>query len=97
MTLKDVKSLLNISSTEYDAYYKELIEPVEDWTKNYCNDDFDKFMPSGVKLFIAKKIEAYEKEHGANSESLGDYSINYGSDDELVIRLLQPYVKVGFI
>ena len=97
MTLKEVKAILNITSTEYDAEYQELLNPMEDWVKEYCNDDFEKYMPEGVKLFIAKKIQIFSQDRGGNSESLGDYSISYGSDDDLVKRWLAPYVKVGFV
>ena len=97
MNLKEVKALLNITTTEYDTQYNALITPVEDWVKEYCNQSFEDYMPEGVKLFVAKKIQSYEKESGAVSESLGDYSISYGEQDALVKRYLSPYVKVGYL
>lgn len=96
MTLLEVKALLNITSTEYDTLYENLLPSVEDTTKELCNDTFENYMPEGVKLFIAKKLETYSKEQGASSEKLGDYSISFGAEDALVQRWLAPYMKVSF-
>lgn len=96
MTLTEVKNILNITSTDHDTQYKALLPGMEDWVKETCNDDFSNYMPQGVKIFIAKKIQSFEKENGAVSESLGDYSISYGTEDKLVQQFLSPYIRADF-
>lgn len=107
MTLEEAKLLIGTTSTSKDNYYLSMLPIVEDYIENYCNDNFlvqtswgstsyAKDYPEGIKLYIAKKLTSYEQESGIMSESIGDYSVTFGSEDPLN-NYLKPYRKVGFV
>jgi len=114
MTRNEVKTLIRTTSTDLDSFIDAELPLVEDFVKAYCNDNFlvetsagstsyYTDMPLGVKRYIARKIKADSCNiTGVLSESLGDYSVSYGSGNvnsvsDPLASLLNPYRKVGFV
>ena len=72
------------------------------WIKAYCKNDFIvdgvEDIPEVVE-YVVEQLIAYHKETGnKKSESLGDYSVSYASDEAIPARLkamLKPYCKGG--
>jgi len=68
---------------------------LEDWIKDYCNNDFKCGLPAGVKIFLDRAFEFYTKQAGKSSESLGDYSISFETVNKSLppslLSLLHPY------
>lgn len=113
MTRNEVKTLIRTTSTDLDSFIDAEIPLLEDYVKNYCNDNFlvetsagstsyYTDLPLGVKRYIARKIKADSCNIiGVMSERLGDYSVDYsnsnGSVSDPLLALLNPYRKVGFV
>lgn len=101
ITLDEVKSILQISNTNYDDLIEEtLIPSVQDYVQNYCNDDFLDGFPSGLKLAVAKLIQYQLSNVSPNisSETIGKYSVSYvvGYPKEIT-DMLNNYRKVFFV
>jgi len=79
LTLNEVKALINETSTTYDDYYEALIPELEQYAREYTNDEDLMFTSATVKLFIAKACEYLGRgvATGVQSETLGDYSVTY--------------------
>jgi len=56
ITQAEVKTLLQITDSTYDALITALIPIVEDYVKNYCNNEFTDGYPVGLKGIVAKII-----------------------------------------
>lgn len=85
MTLTEVKALLNETTTTYDDFYETLIPELEQYAREYTNDENLMFNSASVKFFVAKGCKymasaaATALGTGIESEKLGDYSITYAS------------------
>lgn len=79
-TLEKVKSILQIKGTNKDAAITELIPLVEDYIRNYCNDEFIDGFPLDYESIaiemIANDLTKLPKQ-GIQSESLSRYSVQY--------------------
>jgi hypothetical protein len=104
--IDDIKKLLFISTNEFDEYLGVIVPILLDHAKDYCNNTFKKYdevleeyvddIPKPVTLFIAKMAEQNLTQSGLKSESLGDYSVSFDTDNPH-LKLLLPYRKVKFI
>lgn len=104
---EEVKAFLDIDANTYDNKIELLIPELEAFVKLYCNDemideDGNDSYPAGIKKPISELIRFdlfyRAKGIGANSESLGDYSIVYDFRNdsgypEKTLHLLNPFVK----
>lgn len=81
MTVTEVKALLNETTTTYDDFYETLIPELEQYAREYTNDEKLMFNSASVKLFVAKGCQWLGRNiiSGVQAESLGDYSITYAS------------------
>lgn len=109
ISLEEVKEFLDIDTDDIDLKIDLLIPEIEAFVKLYCNDEMkdeeggDSY-PLGIKRPVSELIR-YDLFHrnkgvGANSESLGDYSVTYDSQTdsgypEKTLHLLKPFVKIS--
>lgn len=103
MTVDEVKTLLRISGTEYDAYLNTILPMAKEYVTTYCNRDFtddegNEAFPGGVKLAIAKICEFHMKQAGVASETLARHSVTYTTDYPKEIKtILCNYRRPKFV
>lgn len=107
MTVTEVKALLNETTTTYDDFWEDLIPELEQYAREYTNDENLMFNSASVKLFVSRACKylassaATALGTGIKSEKLGDYGIEYvsaataGSNQAAfpadVLAYLEPY------
>ena len=103
MTLTEVKALLNETTTTYDDFYETLIPELEQYAREYTNDENLMFNSASVKFFVAKACQWLGKNVSAavKEETLGDYSITYAISEVAqgtlpadVLAYLTPHRRV---
>jgi hypothetical protein len=98
----EVKTLLQIQTTNHDGYLDAIIPLIIEWVQGYCHQSFENDqeelkLPGGAKIFVAQACEFNMNQAGMQSESLGDYSVSYTTDyPESMMKLLRPYRKVSW-
>lgn len=106
MTIEEVKALLRITGTDYDAYLSAILPLMEEYVADYCNQSFidpetgELDYPGGVKIAIAKLCQWQMKDAQVQSESLARHSITYASSDRMpseIAKMLAPYRRVKFV
>lgn len=109
LSVKDVKTLLNLESTQYDNYIEAMIPVVIDLVEKHCNDEFSirnidgNFINTnegyiitniGLKIVISKIIEYYLIKAGISYESIGRINYTYTTDlPPSIINSMKPYHK----
>lgn len=103
MTVDEVKALLRVSGTEYDAYLDAILPMAKECASTYCNREFtdeqgNEAFPGGVKLAIAKMCEFHMKQAGVQSETLARHSVTYSSEYPVEIKaILNNYRRPKFV
>lgn len=81
MTAEEVKALLNIKGTAYDAYIGAVLPMFEEIALDRTEFLTVEELPAQAKLAIAKAVQIYAVKSGVLSQSSGDVSINYDQVD----------------
>jgi len=99
----EMKIILQVSGSSRDEQIKTLLPVVESFIQNYthCSFETGSEFPDGLKLAAAHMIEyiSYAQKKGnVTGESIGAYSVTYGSGyPQEIIDMLKPFRKVRFV
>lgn len=96
MDAKEVKILNSkpIDDDSYDEEIKAMIEVYKGMAEEYCNNTFEKSLPSGVKKFIADCIK-YSETGNIAGRSMGSVSYSFVTElPETLYKPLMPYRKL---
>lgn len=109
ITKDEVKTYLQISTTDYDDRIELLIPDVEAWVKLFCNDEMkdeegNDSYPLGIKRVVAVLLseDLFSRgkiDNNIVQETLGDYSVTFSSHQEsngysnVALGLLTPFIK----
>ncbi|MFD1206642.1 phage head-tail connector protein [Sporosarcina contaminans] len=102
MTIDELKIRLGIDPNEInavrDAKLAADLEDAIDYAKEWCNNDFRKGLPPGVKRGIVKIIKAYGENPAVASQRLGDMSKSFfqGGTLQSAHADLRPWKRVRF-
>ena len=109
LSVKDVKTLLNIQSTQFDDYIEKMLPIVLALTEKHCNNELvvrgtnGEFLKTnegymltdmGLMIIIAKIIEYYMIKSGVTYESITRVMYNYSTELPKNLQdALKPYSK----
>ena len=101
VTPNEVKDILQISGSTYDAVINALIPPVEDYILTYCaiTQDSASLQP-GLKLVASNLINYQLQRQAGNiaSEKIGNYAVSYTNNySPDLIQTMRPYRKAKLI
>lgn len=103
MTVDEVKTLLRICNTLYDAYLTAIIPLAIEYAQRYCNRDFKNeqgqlVLPGGVKIAIAKICQFHMRDAGVQSEALARHNVTFATEyPKEVTTLLNVYRRPSFV
>ena len=111
LSVKDVKTLLTIETTQYDEYIEKMLPIVIDLTEKYCKRDFairnsngtyfkedESYMLNelGLMIIIAKIIQFYLNNSGVSYESISRVTQTFSSDlPKALYASMNTYRKGG--
>lgn len=109
LSVKDIKTLLNIESTEFDSYIEMMLPIVISLVEKHCNNEFAKrnldgtyqktnegymLNEMGLMIIIAKIIEFYLVKAGLSYESIGRITYTYSQDlPKAILDAMKSYSK----
>lgn len=102
MTIDELKIRLGIDPNEInavrDAKLAAELEDAIDYAKKWCNDEFRKGLPPGVKRAVVLIVKSYSESRNVASQRLGDMSKSFfqGGTIAAAHDELRPYKKVRF-
>lgn len=102
MDKTEVKKILQWKTTKHDDYLDTMVPLLEEWVKEYANQDFKNALeeteiPSGVKIFIAKACEYNVAPSNLQSRNMGSVSYTYNLDfPPSILRYLKPHRRLKF-
>jgi Phage gp6-like head-tail connector protein len=97
MDKDSIKNMLGIKTEKHDMYLDEVIPLFIDHAKEYCNNQFDGDLPSGVRIYVAKAIEFNMNPTNLKGRKMGEVSYSYQTEfPRSILKYLAPYRKVRF-
>lgn len=99
MELTTVKTILRITSTQYDEYLTAMIPRAKFYAESYCHRTFDDPLPLDVETFIAKYCEYNMIQQGLQSKTMGEVSYTFDIEERVprtLLAYLKPYRKLAF-
>ena len=102
-SINEMKIILQVSGSSRDEQIKTLLPVVENFIQEYTHCSFatGSNFPDGLKLAAAHMIEyiSYAQKKGnVSSETIGAYSVTYGSGyPQEIIDMLKPFRRVNFL
>lgn len=103
LLIQEVKKILRIEGAEHDDYLSVMVPSLEEWVRDYCNNQFIQLepgvytYPGPVKIFIAKACEQNMQVTGLKSRTMDTVSYTYELDfPETLKKLLRPYRRLRF-
>lgn len=113
LSVKDVKSILQIEDTQHDDYIETMLPIIISFTEQYCNDIFTvrtmngsyykdqsgyQLVDMGIMIAIAKVIEFYMLKSGVSGEGVSRVSYSYSTElPKSILDILNQYRKVKFV
>lgn len=103
MDIQQVKTILGITSTKYDAYLTEVVPLFEEKIKTRANNRFlnaegVEELPKDLQHTLAKWVQwDMNTKQGLEARTMGEVSYNYDNEfPDFVRRDIAPHRKVRF-
>lgn len=107
ITRANAKTLLNITDTSKDERIDLLIPIIENYIIKYCNNEFSdsgvQVFPIGIRTAVISMLAFHldqSKVSGVQSESIGDYSVTFGSGGDYpahILKGLKTYCRASYV